>query len=289
MKLSHLYNQAIKAGRKHDPRGKGSWDYADSRLLYGAPDTQVSKILAGIDIEVGELLLADKIRRDNGLDLVIAHHPEGAAHASFYEVMKLQVDMLSNAGVPRNVAEKLLEERKWEVERRVLPANHMRTVDAARLLDMPLICLHTPADNQVSGFLDALMRKEKPKLAGDIIDLLLAIPEYKKARVDLAGPKIIYGDPKRKAGKVFIEMTGGTEGHREVYGNLHKAGIRTIIGMHLSEEHLKKVKDVNLNVVIAGHISSDTLGLNLLLDQVEKEEPLEVIGCSGFQRIRRKA
>ncbi len=289
MKLSHLYSQAIKSGRKHDPRGKGSWDYPDSRLLYGDPDTQVNKVLAGIDIEVGELLLADKIRKDNGLDLVIAHHPEGPAHANFYEVMQLQVDMLCRAGVERKVARQLLDDRKWEVERRVMSANHMRTVDAARLLGMPLMCLHTPADNQVSGFINALMEKEKPKVVGDIIDILLTVPEYKRARVNMAGPKIIYGDPKRKVGKVYVEMTGGTEGPKEVYDKLQKSGIRTIIGMHLSEEHLKKVKDVNLNVVIAGHISSDTLGLNLLLDQVEKEEPLEVIGCSGFERIRRKA
>jgi hypothetical protein len=40
-------------------------------------------------------------------------------------------------------------------------------------------------------------------------------------------------------------------------------------------------------VVIAGHISSDTLGLNLLLDEIEKEEKLKIINCSGFRRIRR--
>jgi putative NIF3 family GTP cyclohydrolase 1 type 2 len=57
--------------------------------------------------------------------------------------------------------------------------------------------------------------------------------------------------------------------------------------MHLSEEHFKKVKSANLNVVIAGHISSDTLGLNLLLDRVEKEEKFEITDCSGFRRIRR--
>jgi hypothetical protein len=59
--------------------------------------------------------------------------------------------------------------------------------------------------------------------------------------------------------------------------------------MHLSEEHFKKVKDANLNVVIAGHISSDTLGLNLLLDRIEKQakERLQIISCSGFNRIKR--
>jgi hypothetical protein len=57
--------------------------------------------------------------------------------------------------------------------------------------------------------------------------------------------------------------------------------------MHLSEEHLKNAKKANLNVVIAGHISSDVLGLNLLFDEVEKEGKLEFVSVSGFERIRR--
>jgi putative NIF3 family GTP cyclohydrolase 1 type 2 len=84
-------------------------------------------------------------------------------------------------------------------------------------------------------------------------------------------------------------MTGGTEGSKDVFDKLYKAGVRTLISMHLSEEHFKKVKDANLNVVIAGHISSDTLGLNLLLDRIEKQagERFEITACSGFNRVRR--
>jgi putative NIF3 family GTP cyclohydrolase 1 type 2 len=180
-----------------------------------------------------------------------------------------------------------LDERKREVERRVLPQNHMRTVDAARLLDLPLMCVHTPADNHASVFIQALMKKEKPKKVQDIVDILMKIPEYKEAAKELAGPRIILGSPHRMAGEIFVEMTGGTEGSKEVFDKFYKAGIRTLVSMHLSEEHFKKVKDANLNVVIAGHISSDTLGLNLLLDRIEKEEKLKILNCSGFRRIRR--
>jgi hypothetical protein len=58
--------------------------------------------------------------------------------------------------------------------------------------------------------------------------------------------------------------------------------------MHFSEAHLENAKKANLNVVIAGHVSSDVLGLNLLFDEIEKEETLQFVGISGFQRIRRK-
>jgi putative NIF3 family GTP cyclohydrolase 1 type 2 len=166
----------------------------------------------------------------------------------------------------------------------------MRSVDIARLLDLPFMCVHTPADNHASSFIQGLLDQKKPKRVQDIMDILSQIPEYKEAAGVYAGPRIILGNPKRNTGKIFVEMTGGTEGSRESFDKLYKAGVRTLVSMHLSEEHFKKVKDANLNVVIAGHVSSDTLGLNLLLDRIEKEakEEFETLDCSGFRRIRRK-
>ena len=290
MKLSYLYNQAVKLGSERDPRPQARISsYPDTAILYGDPDTQIQKVLVGIDIEVGELLLADRIRKERSLDLVIAHHPEGAAYAALYEVMQLQVDILKKAGIAGEVAQELLDERKREVERRILSQNHMRPVDAARLLDLPFMCIHTPADNHVFWFIKKIMESEKPKKVQDIVDILMGIPEYRAAEENLVGPRIILGNPQREVGKILVEMTGGTEGSRDVFDKLYKVGVRTLICMHLSEEHFKKVKDANLNVVIAGHISSDTLGLNLLLDRIEKEagEKLQVINCSGFRRISR--
>ena len=288
MRLLNLYRQIVKLGVTRDPRKKTQiTSYPDTAILYGKPDTEVKKILVGIDIEVGELLLADKIRKLQGLDLVMAHHPEGRAHAAFYEVMRLQIDLLVKVGISLRVAQELVDERKREVERRVLPGNHMRVVDAARLLDLPFMCVHTPADNHVSSFIQGLLHKKKPKKVQDIVDILMEIPEYQEAAKNLAGPRIILGSPRRAVGKIFVEMTGGTEGSREVFDKLYKVGIRTLVSMHLGEEHLKKVKDADLNVVIAGHISSDTLGLNLLLDRIEKKEKFKIINCSGFRRVRR--
>ena len=291
MKLTQFYNQAVRFGRDRDPRKSAAVkSFEDSAILNGALDTEIKKILVGIDIEVAELLLADRIRENEGLDLVISHHPEGRAYAALHKVMRLQIDVLVKAGLSRSVAAQLLQERMLEVERRVMPGNHMRPVDAARLLNLPFMCIHTPADNHVSVFLQGLFAKEKPKKVQDIIEILMEIPEYKIADRDLNnGPKIILGNPRRYAGKILMEMTGGTEGNKDVYDKLYKTGIRTLVSMHLGEEHFKKVKDANLNVVIAGHISSDTLGLNLLLDRIEKQAgyTFHTVDCSGFNRIKR--
>ncbi len=291
MKLISFYNEAVKFGRAADPRKDKSKikSFPDSAILFGSPNQEIKKIMVGIDIEVPELLLADRIRQKEGLDLVIAHHPEGKAYAGLHEVMALQVDLLSQVGVSKKTAVKLLETRMQEVQRRVLSQNHTRPVDAARLLGIPFMNMHTPADNHVYRFLDTLFKQKKPRKVEDIVNILKTIPEYQIADKFNTGPRVILGNPKRGVGKILLEMTGGTEGSKDVFDKLYKAGVRTLVSMHLSEEHFKKALDANLNVVIAGHISSDVLGLNLLLDNLDKaaKHPFQVVSCSGFTRIKR--
>jgi len=54
----------------------------------------------------------------------------------------------------------------------------------------------------------------------------------------------------------------------------------------MKEEHRAEAAKAHVNVVIAGHISSDSLGLNLFLDELEKKG-IEVIACSGLIRVKR--
>ena len=91
MRLREVYDVAIKAGIAADPRGQAGVDrlleqarkdydalaedkrwefdtealtnpYADTRILLGDPETEVKSMLVGIDLEVGEVLLADTLR-----------------------------------------------------------------------------------------------------------------------------------------------------------------------------------------------------------------------------------
>ena len=132
-----------------------------------------------------------------------------------------------------------------------------------------------------------MLDKEKPVKVRDIMEILKEIPEYKLSTHDKSGPKILMGGENRRAGKIAVEMTGGTEGHKDVFDSYEKAGVGTIIGMHLSEEHYKKAKGKHINIIIAGHISSDSIGMNLLLDKVQKKGKLDIIACSGFRRVER--
>jgi putative NIF3 family GTP cyclohydrolase 1 type 2 len=317
MKIDALYRKAVAAGIANDPRGpdavrriladektradtlkedeRDAWEpdrlfnpYADTRVLAGDPGAEVRKVIVGIDMDAAEVLLAHTLNRDRGaaIDLVVAHHPQGIALAQLADVMRVQSDMLAAHGVNIAVAEQLLDKRIGEVERRVLPGNHDRAVDAARLLGLPMMCLHTPADNCVNTHLAGLFEKDKPSRLKDLVDLLKGISEYRSAAGRMAGPRIVNGGENAHCGRISVEMTGGTEGAKTIYESYAVSGVSTIVSMHISEEALENAKKAHLNVVLAGHISSDTLGLNLLFDEIEREERLEFVGVSGFTRTR---
>jgi len=317
MKLKEFYKRVIEKGIKEDPRGKSeirnllrkkrkkygslrgvlrdnfdkenlAHPFADTRVLYGAPDTEIRTVMVGIDIAPAELLLADRLNQKGaGIDLVISHHPSGLALAGLPDVMNVHQNILESLGISQEVSKGLLTERISEVARRIHPGNLTRTVDVARLLDIPFMCAHTPADNQVVKYLQRLCDKKRPKRLSDILTILNGIPEYIDAVRQNQGPKLLIGDPKKEAGKIFVDMTGGTEGPKNVFSRLSQAGVGTIIAMHLSEEHYKSVKNEHINVIIAGHIASDSLGVNLLLDYATAGDDVRVIPCSGFVRVRR--
>jgi putative NIF3 family GTP cyclohydrolase 1 type 2 len=121
----------------------------------------------------------------------------------------------------------------------------------------------------------------------DLLSFLKEIPEYKEATKLGAGPKIFVGNKENRCGKIAItEVTGGTEGSPKLYEKMAIAGIGTIIGMHMEEEQKKEAEAANINVVITGHMSSDSLGVNLFLDKLERKG-IKIVPCSGLIRIKR--
>lgn len=317
MKFQDIYNLAVEMGMNADPRGRAGAEkalaatqkkyakldakeqaffdvdaltnpYADSRILCGDTEAEITKMMVGIDIEPAELLLAEALnQRGSGINLVMSHHPEGRALSALNEVMWLQPGAWANAGVLRNVAEDLLEGRAKEVEISVGGGNYNRTVDAAAALGLNMLCLHTPCDNLVNQYLTKLMIDKAPDELAEVVDILLDIPEYAAAAQRNNAPLIVAGSPERHAGKIFIDMTGGTGGPKEYYRLLAEAGISTVICMHAGKDTIAEAKDCHLNVIIAGHMASDSLGINLFLDEVEARG-VEIVPVSGLIRIKRK-
>ncbi len=287
-KVKRDYEALSAEEKKYFNKSKLADPYADSDIhLADKRDRPVKRVLVGIDIDVGEVLLADRLKQlGKPVDVVIAHHPFGSALVDLHEVMLLQVDVMHAHGVPLHVAENLMEERINQVGRGIHSINHFRGIDAARLLGVNLMNLHTLTDNLVDKFVGDFLKKQKPESVGQVIKALLALPEYQEAKKFGAGPRLLFGRPGNRAGKIMTEMTGGTEAGEKVYQELSRAGVSTLVSMHMAEKNLEQAKNAMLNVIIAGHISSDSLGLNLFLDELEKRG-VEVVPCSGLIRVKR--
>ncbi len=316
MKVKELFDFATKLGVSADPRGektvakylervnkqyeslkpedqkffdteKLTNPYPDGGIHFDDGMTEVKRVMAGIDINQGEILLASQLNeRGKKIDLVIAHHPEGKGLSNLQEVMEMYTDVYSQHGVPVHIAEKLTEDRIREIGRGVHPINHFQTVDIASNLGINFINTHTITDNLVDKFVREFLEKKAPETIGDIVKALLEIPEYQIAQKQGAGPKIIAGAANNRVGKMMLEMTGGTNPSPKVYEQFSQYGVSTIVGMHMRDDAMKNASECHMNIVTAGHMSSDSLGMNLFLDELEKQG-IEVVACGGLIRVSR--
>lgn len=314
MDLKNIFNLAIRQSIKIDPRGKKRINqllvkakkryqklsakakkkfdkdrltnpYPDSRILHNT-NRAIKTVLAGIDMEGPEIILGHFLKTD----LILAHHPLGKALADLDQIIPLQADLMhSQIGVPINIAEGVLKKQIGKVKRQLSAENHFRAVDMAKQANISLICLHTLCDNLAWNFIEKHLKKYQIETVGDALKALKDIPEYQEALRRGAGPQIVAGSAKNRAGKVAAtEFTGGTEPGKLIYPALAQAGLGTLISMHMREASLKEAEKNHINVIIAGHIASDSLGMNLFLDQLEKKG-LKIIPTSGLIRIKRKS
>ncbi len=264
--------------------------YADSRFSVGvekAKELDAERFMWGIDITPSEILLADRLReKGERIDAVIAHHPLGTSKTCFPEVMMQMTAMFENMGVAKEKAYELVKDRMDHVLRGMQGYNYNQAADAARILDIPLFNIHAPADNMVEEFMVNKMREDSPETLQDIIDSLLKEPEARMAARCNSPPIILAGEPQDECGKIMVKMNGGTSFSKETYESLADAGVNTIVAMHYPDEHYDEAKKQGINLIISGHMASDSIGVNLICDLWEKEG-IEVIPCSGFTRFCR--
>lgn len=315
MLLSEYYRLAVEEAKKVDPRRGAELDsallrirkaydkldarerelfdadslwnpYADSRVLYD-DGRDITTAMWGIDITPSEVLIADRLKeRGKRIDALIGHHPRGRAQASLYKVVSIQESMMRSWGVPITSAEGIVAPRMQEVMWATHAVNHAQTVDACRLLDIPFMCLHQPCDLLGQDFMQRLMDERAPERLDDLLGALAEIPEYQNGIRECNPPEIFTGGRDRRAGRVAVKFAGGTAAPKEMYEQLERSGIGTVVCMHVPESHIEEARRHHINIVVAGHMASDSLGCNLLADRFESEG-LDIISCSGFHRVRR--
>lgn len=271
MNLRTLMDEALKlAGLEKEPH--------DTGIICDGEG--IKRVLMGVDMETPEILLAKEL----GFDAVVSHHPHtGSPTVDFAKVMDIQIERMTGFGVPINRAQKVLRKKQNSVDIASHVGNYDRTASAAKLLDMPYMNIHLPADllgeREIQTYLDTQFADEPKAKLKDVIQALKALPIYKEA---LAAPVIRVGGENDYAGKLCVLFAGGTNGGADVYKAYFDAGVGTIIAMHVPEDVKKAVEEQNIgNVIVAGHMASDSIGLNQIAARW-REMGVEVVTTAGI-------
>lgn len=230
----------------------------------------IRKILFGIDAGVPEILLAQKM----GCDAVISHHPQGGtAFLDFHKMFERHVELMAEAGVPKKEAEKAVRKKGDALEVENHARNYEHSISIARLLKMPYMNIHAPLDEigrqRMTKQVKLATDKNPDATVGDVVASLERLLEFKNAQTAI---KIRLGKPSNKAGKVVVSHAAGTNGGYEVAKTYFKHGVGTLIYIHISSSDLEHLRAEGVeNLIITGHISSDSVGINPFLAELEKK------------------
>jgi len=241
----------------------------------------IKKVLMGVDMDTAEIMLAKQL----GYDCVVSHHPRNT-HVDMLDVLHDHYFKLEALGVPKNKSQKLMQERKTELSYNHHVSNSRRSESAAKLLDMPFMCIHTPADligeAIVQKFLDKKFAGKPDTTVQQVVDALEGIGEYKNSS---RKPAIRVGSKDSYTGKIYVLMSGLTTPGAKIMKEYFEAGVGTLVVMHLPEKDAKEVKEQGIgNVIAAGHTSSDSLGLNKIAKEWAKKG-VETTMMSGIVEV----
>jgi len=225
---------------------------------------KVQRPWVSIDVGAWELMMA----REIGCDSVIAHHPLGTTSANFYKVLYRHLDFMYEEGVPEKEAKAAVDQLVQKVKLKAHPSIYRQVVEEAERIEMPLMNVHLPCDEIGRKLMDAVIAKAGPRLE-DIVDALVTMPEFKASEIK---PEVVLGEPRARRGRTKLVVAAGTNGGYPVARAYYKHGIDTLIYMHIDNEELKKLKEDGMakNLVLLGHESGDSVGINPLLCELRK-------------------
>jgi hypothetical protein len=227
----------------------------------------IRKVLFCIDTGTPELLVAKQL----GYDAVIAHHPPGGTAAiNFFHVFKRHEQQMVAAGIPQQEAEKAVRKKLQDLEVEAHTRNYAHAIDAAKLLKMPYMNIHTPLDEIGRRVMSEHVKHgiDKNSTVQDVVNALKKLAEFRNAITEI---KIRLGKADNLAGKVVVSHGAGTNGGYEIAKTYFKHDIGTVIYIHVGLGDLERLKADGIgNLIITGHIASDSVGINPFIKELEK-------------------
>lgn len=251
---------------------------ADSEVI--VPGGPVGRVGVGIELGLAELMLAKEL----GCDGVITHHPRGTRSLLNYpQVLRRHAMLMKRAGVPAERADRLAEEMaaKSALDRHSAIYDTLST--PAQLVGLPFVGLHTPLDEigrrRMQERVDEVCRAKPRATVGDVVEGLYAFGEFRNAATRI---EVRHGSADAPAGRVFVCHGAGTNGGFPIAQAYFDAGVGTLIYIHVAAADLARIRaETTGNLIVTGHIASDSLGINPFLDAL-RARGLEVVNLGGI-------
>jgi hypothetical protein len=254
------------------------WENIPGDCAIYSPGTRISHVLLGIDVGTSELFMA----RQLGYHAVLAHHPCGYA-GPYWEVYRLHVGQMVAAGVPRDVAEAAVAARIAGFEAAAQRENYDHIASVARLLETPLLNIHSPLDEVgrriMQATVDAELAANPAATVADLRAALLRLPEFAAARTQM---QVALGAWDAPAGRVVVSHGAYTNGGYHVARAYLTHGVDTVCSIHFPLEDAQRLaaEGVRGNILVMGHIAGDSVGINPYVARL-RADGLEVTTFSG--------
>ncbi len=250
----------------------------DSAIYH--PGQGIRKVMFGIDIKAPEV----KIAADLGFDAAISHHPTGGdARLQFYRVLYRHLDQLTAAGVPSDSVQDMIDHLAEEHRIMASMSNYDHDPSVARLLDMPYMNIHTPLDEIGRRRLQDAADQLAPTntIAQLMAHFDASFGEFRNADTQI---ELRMGRLDNPMGKVVMSHGAGTNGGYPVAKAYFDHGVNTVIYIHCRPADSKKLIAEfgdRVNLIVTGHIVSDSIGINPYIDELRKRG-IDVTTLSGI-------
>ncbi|UCG01399.1 MAG: hypothetical protein JSW11_17490 [Candidatus Heimdallarchaeota archaeon] len=240
----------------------------------------INNILYGIDIGVAELLYA----KEQGFDCVIAHHPVGLVN--HFQVFQRHLDQLISKGVTIETAQKVIDKKMMGFKF----GSHARNYDAipsfARLIRMPFLNIHCPSDELGRRLITESIEKleeqdENPLLHEVRTHLETSFLEFREAKTKI---EVAKGNESDSLGNWIFSHGAFTNGGFPIADCYYQYDVDTVIYIHIAPVELSQILNLNYGqLLITGHLASDSIGINPFLDRLE-ERGIQITAIGGLIR-----
>jgi putative NIF3 family GTP cyclohydrolase 1 type 2 len=252
---------------------------ADSAVYLSG--SNLRRIMFGIDIGPAELLLA----RELECDAVVAHHPAGGdATLNFPRVLQKQIDFMVKHGVPENTARDAAQPLITRSTMGAHASNHDRVPSFARQIRMPFLNLHLPLDElgrriMIEAIDDHLVSLDRAPVVQDAIAGLMTLGEFQDAPTRIMVPVGALDNP---LGRIAVVHGAGTNGGARIASAYFNSGVGTVLYIHCAGPEVASLQETgDGNLIVAGHIASDLVGINRYVEAIEALV-VEIVRISGL-------